>query len=567
MGADNRPEVLIVDDQPRNLDALEAMLSSSDCTPVRAQSADEALLCLLRHDFAAMVLDIRMPGMNGIDLAKLIKQRKRSRDVPILFLTAHMADEADVLRGYDVGAVDYLSKPVNPIVLRSKIAVFIDVFRKTRELAQLNEALQREIIERVGAQEALQSVNQELERRVLDRTAALTRAHQAVRENEERLRMAIEVAQIAAWEWHLPSGQMTWSTDPELLFGFPKGSFGPELRMLRTLHPDDRTRIEEALEAALHSGAYEAEYRSVRPNGSIVWITERGRVVWDADGLAERMVGITRDISSEREAEQEREDLLRSEREARDETERQMRLKDEFLATLSHELRTPMNAILGWLAILQSGKLVGRAESALSVIQRNAQIQAKLIDDLLDMTRLMSGNIQLDVNVVPPMEVVQAALASLQPAAQAKKVQLLTSVETSLEEIAVDSRRLQQVLWNLLHNAIKFTHVGGCVTIRVSQSGGQVRFAVEDDGRGISSEFLPHVFDKFRQQDPSTTRDSYGLGLGLSIAKHLVELQSGTIHADSAGKGKGAIFTVQLPTQASSDRDGPAIRTLSARRS
>jgi DNA-binding response OmpR family regulator len=237
MSAIDRPKVLIVDDQARNLDALEAMLSPTDCVVLRANSADEALLCLLRNDFAAIVLDIRMPDMSGIELAKLIKRRKRSEHVPILFLTAHLVDDDDVLKGYGVGAVDYLSKPINADILRSKIGVFIDTFKKTAALAELNETLQREVAVRERAQAALRVANEELERRVQERTTALVRAHQGVRENEERLRMALDVAQIAAWEWQLPSGQMQWSTDPEALFGFPKGAFGEDLRIMRVVHP------------------------------------------------------------------------------------------------------------------------------------------------------------------------------------------------------------------------------------------------------------------------------------------------------------------------------------------
>src|SRR3954465_13994464 len=194
--ADDDARVLIVDDQPRNLDALEVMLEPIGCTLVRAQSADEALLCLLRNDFAAIVLDIRMPDMSGIDLAKLIKRRKRSEHVPILFLTAHLVDDDDVLKGYGVGAVDYLSKPINADILRSKIGVFIDAFKKTATLAELNETLQREVAVRERAQAALRVANEELERRVQERTTALVRAHQGVRENEERLRMSLDVAQI-----------------------------------------------------------------------------------------------------------------------------------------------------------------------------------------------------------------------------------------------------------------------------------------------------------------------------------------------------------------------------------
>ena len=199
-----------------------------------------------------------------------------------------------------------------------------------------------------------------------ERTAALTRAHQGVRENEERLRMALEVAQIAAWEWHLASGQMRWSTDPEVLFGFPEGLVRPGAADRPRRAPDDRSRVEEA--AAAGAGDRRRTRRStarVRPDGSVVWITERGRVFSDADG--DRMVGISRDVTAEREAAQERERLLKSEREARDEAETQSRLKDEFLATLSHELRTPMNVILGWLDPRRAESRSATPRSALAV--------------------------------------------------------------------------------------------------------------------------------------------------------------------------------------------------------
>jgi PAS domain S-box-containing protein len=542
------PKVLIVDDQPRNLDVLEAMLGEMECTLVRATSADEALLCLVRHEFAALVLDIKMPGMSGIELATLVKQRRRSQHVPILFLTAHSANEDDVLRGYGVGAVDYLSKPVNAGILRSKISVFIDLFRKTRALAAVNDALQREVAERERAQEALQQANEDLERRVRERTAALSRAHRGVRENEERLRMALEVAQMAAWEWHLASGQMRWSTDPEVLFGFPKGSFGQELRIFRTVHPEDKARVEDAIAVALKTGSYESQYRAVRLDGTIVWITERGRVFSDAEG--DSMVGISRDVTAEREAAQERERLLKSEREARDEAERQSRLKEEFLATLSHELRTPMNAILGWLSILESGKPIRDIPSAVAVIARNAQLQAKLIDDLLDMNRLMAGNVRLDVAPVEVGALLQTTLQGLQPAADARGVQLAAAADANVGEILADSRRLQQILWNLVHNAIKFSTSGGRVDVHVERTRDGLRMTVKDNGQGISPAFLPHVFERFRQQDASSTRAAFGLGLGLSIAKHLVELHGGTISAESGGDGRGATFIVCVPAVA-----------------
>jgi PAS domain S-box-containing protein len=546
MTATRLPKVLIVDDQQRNLDALEAMLGSGDCTLVRAGSADEALIRVLQDDFAAIVLDIRMPDMNGIDLAKLIKQRKRSQHVPILFLTAHLMDQDDVLRGYGVGAVDYLTKPINAEILRSKVGVFVELYRKTHELAELNERLLQEVVERETAQLALLTANQDLERRVRERTAALARANQEVREDEERWRMAMQVAHIAAWEWHLPSGQMTWSTDPEALFGFPKGTFGRELRMFHALHPDDKAGVEEAIAISLESGVYEAEYRIVRPDGTVAWITERGRLVGNPGGQSERMVGISRDVTEERNAGEERERLLKNIGEARDEAERQSRVKDEFLATLSHELRTPMNVILGWLDILSSGKPVRDVESALGLIQRNAQLQARLIDDLLDMNRLLSGNMQLTITTVDIAGTLQASMKSLQPAAEAKDIELTLQAEGDIA-VPADGRRVQQVLWNLLHNAIKFTPEGGRVVVHAERHGNEVRITVRDTGCGISPSFLPHVFERFRQEDPSMTRETSGLGLGLSIAKHLIELHSGTISASSDGIGRGSTFLVRLP--------------------
>jgi PAS domain S-box-containing protein len=540
-----KPKVLIVDDQPRNLDVLEVMLGGTDCTLVRAASADEALLCLVRHEFAALVLDIRMPGMNGIELAMLIKQRKRSQDVPILFLTAHSVNDDDILRGYGVGAVDYLSKPINAEILRSKVGVFVEAFRKARALADLNDALQREVAQREAAQAALQIANQGLEQRVQDRTAALTRAHRGVRENEERLRMALDVAHIGAWEWHLGSGDMQWSADPEALFGFPKGSFGPDLRIARTIHAEDRSRIEEAIAAARRTGTYEADYRAVRPDGGVVWITERGRVFADAEG--ERMVGISRDVTAERESAVERERLLKSEREARDEAERQSRLKDEFLATLSHELRTPMNVVLGWLEILGSGKPIRDLSSTVGVLQRNARLQARLIDDLLDMNRLTSGNVRLEVAPVDVAGALHATIDSLKPAADAKAIQLVAAAEPAAIEIDGDARRIQQILWNVLHNAIKFTQNGGRVDARAERIADEVLVTIQDNGRGISAAFLAHVFERFRQEDSSMTRESAGLGLGLSITKHLVELHGGTITADSEGLRRGSVFTIRFP--------------------
>jgi PAS domain S-box-containing protein len=541
--------ILIVDDETRNLDALEVMLEPTGCRLIRASSADEALLAMLRHEFAAMILDIRMPGTSGIELANLIKQRRRTQNVPILFLTAHMVGDEDILRGYGVGAVDYLSKPVKADILRSKVNVFIELYRKTRALASLNDELQRQVDARQKAQDALQQINQELELRVAERTAALTIAHRGVKQNEERLRMAMEVAQIAAWEWNIDNGCVTWSTDPEALFGFPPGSFGDDRRIFRALHPDDRERVEAAVHnAVVHGATYDCEYRAVRPDGIVVWITERGGVVHADDGRIDKMVGVSRDVSAERRAEEAREQALTRERRARDEAERQSRIKDEFLATLSHELRTPMNAILGWLSLLQRGEAIKDPQHAIEVIQRNANLQAKLIEDLLEMNRLASGTVRLEIAPMDVGSTVHAAVDSLKPTAEAKHVRLSVEVEPGLPMIYGDVRRVQQLLWNLVHNAVKFTGADGSVQVRVDHGEGLVRVLVKDNGRGIAADFLPYVFDRFRQADPSPDRGAtWGLGIGLSTARHLAELHGGSIQAASPGLNQGSTFIVELP--------------------
>ena len=553
-------KVLIVDDEPRNLDALEVILASSGCELVRAHSADEALLAILRHDFAAMIFDIRMPRMGGIELANLVKQRRRTQDVPIIFLTAHSMEDEEILRAYGVGAVDYLSKPIKADILCSKVSVFVDLYRKTRALALLNTELQREVSARQKVQETLEQVNQELELRVAERTAALTIAHRGVKENEERLRMAMDVAQIAAWEWDIATGRMTWSTEPETLFGFPPGAFGEDRRVFSTLHPDDRARVQEAVALAIAAGStYECEYRALRPDGGTVWITERGRVLAAEDGRVDKLVGVSRDISAQRRAEQAREHALMNERRARDEAERQSRIKDEFLATLSHELRTPMNAILGWLSVLAKGDAVRDPEKAVAVIQRNAQMQAKLIEDLLEMNKLTSGTVRLEVAPIDVGFVIDATLESLKPTADARSLQLEVARVDALPRIHADGRRVQQILWNLLHNAVKFTRPGGRVDIAATFADGCVRIEVRDTGQGISPDFLPYVFDRFRQADPSTTRGTWGLGLGLSITKHLVELHGGSIRAESPGLDQGSTFVVELPVRhvASSEERSP----------
>ncbi len=237
-----------------------------------------------------------------------------------------------------------------------------------------------------------------------------------------------------------------------------------------------------------------------------------------------------------------------SEKRLRREAEELSRLKDEFLATMSHELRTPLNAILGWITLLRTGRLDGAtAERALETIERNARAQKNLIDDLLDVSRIVSGKVQLELTEFDPRQVVESALATMAPAADARRIILTPDLALGAAPLRADFARLQQVLCNLLSNAIKFTPEGGRVSIRMERAPEAVSIAVTDTGQGISPEFLPHVFDRFRQEDGSISRRHSGLGLGLAIVRHLVELHGGKVAAASSGEGQGATFTVRIP--------------------
>jgi signal transduction histidine kinase/CheY-like chemotaxis protein len=250
-----------------------------------------------------------------------------------------------------------------------------------------------------------------------------------------------------------------------------------------------------------------------------------------------------------RESEEKMAGLLASEREARGQAERANRFKDEFLSTVSHELRTPLNAILGYAQLLLCNEHTSQEHESLTIIERNAKAQAQIIEDLLDMSRIISGKVRLDARTVDMEQVVRAAIDTVRPTADAKNIRIACVLDPDAGPVLGDSGRLQQVLWNLLTNAIKFTPKAGRVHVTLKRLNSHLELSVSDTGQGIKPEFVSDVFDRFRQADPTTTRRHGGLGLGLSIVKQLVELHGGTVAATSAGEGQGATFTVKLPVQ------------------
>jgi signal transduction histidine kinase/ActR/RegA family two-component response regulator len=304
-------------------------------------------------------------------------------------------------------------------------------------------------------------------------------------------------------------------------------------------------------------------------DGRVIEGFSRTQVV---DGRPVGRVWTFRDITEHRRAEEtarqaaeERRHLLEGEQFARSEAERANSMKDEFLATVSHELRTPLNAILGWANLLRTGSMTAaQVRQGIEVIERNARAQTQLIEDLLDMSRIISGKMRLDIQSVDPGAVVEAAIETVRPAAEAKGIRLSTLLDPGAGSVNGDPSRLQQVVWNLLSNAIKFTARDGRVQVVLERVNSHIEIAVGDTGVGIKPEFLPHVFDRFRQEKAAPTRSATGLGLGLSIVKHLVELHGGSVRAISAGEGQGATFTVCLPLTVV-QRDGELGRRLHPR--
>lgn len=379
-------------------------------------------------------------------------------------------------------------------------------------------------------------------------------AQRKIQEGERRYRSVIEnINDYAIFTTDLEGRVNSWNEGAAAMLGYPAGEIlGRPVSLFCT--EEDVGAAERELRQAETEGRVTSARWAVRKGGDRLFIDSV--VVAVRDELQQR-VGFAhffRDVTAKHRIEMEREQLLDSERAARGEAERSSRTKDEFLATLSHELRTPLNAVLGWAQVLRRSPSVnGEVANGLAVIERNARAQAQIIEDLLDMSSIISGKVRLDVQRLELASVVEATVEAVKPAAQSKGIRLQVVLDPGAGPVRGDPSRLQQVLWNLLTNAVKFTHKDGRILVALSRINSHVEIEVTDNGEGIAPTFLPHVFDRFRQADASTTRRHGGLGLGLSIVKQLVELHGGTIVANSAGLGSGATFRISLPLMATAD--------------
>ncbi len=576
---DGPVNILIVDDEPKNLTVLETVLDDPGYRLVRAESPDQALLALVVEDFALLILDIRMPGMTGFELAQMIKNRKKTAQVPIIFLTAYYNEDQHVLAGYGTGAVDYLHKPVNAAILRSKVAVFVELHRKNRESALANRALLAEVTERRRAEERLRELNESLDRSVIERSEALFESEERYRTLFNSMDEGFCIVEVLFDESQNPVDFRFLEINPafEKQTGL-KDALNRRMRELVPEHEQDwfdvfgkialggePARFENR--AAALGRWYEIyAFRVGKPASrhiGIVFndITERKRAAEGLiaseqrlraiyDGTHEFMGLLTpdgTDITERKDAE-----------EALKEADRR---KDEFLAMLAHELRNPLAAISNASKVLQIKDSEAHDwQWGRDIIDRQARQLTRLIDDLLDVSRITRGKVRLKRQPLDVRDVIRRTIESVQTIIDSKKHELRTSLPDIPLPADADPARLEQVFGNLLTNAAKYTDEGGCITLSATREDAEILVSVRDTGVGIAAEPLAQIFSLFTQVDTSLDRSQGGLGIGLTLVKALVEMHGGNVSASSEGPGKGSKFTVRLPVFIQADKPDTGVR-------
>jgi PAS domain S-box-containing protein len=484
---------LAVDDNPAALYATTRVLRSAGYDVLQATTGGAALAAAPQADL--VVLDINLPDMDGFEVCRRLRANAATAQLPVLHLSATFTQTTDFELGLEAGADSYLTRPVEAPVLLATVRTLL--FARHADLI----------------------------RRGLD----------------AKLRTMFKLAPIAIamldqtlkYESVNPAFCALTGHAPDELVGSPAATvFGDQASVFElgaSVNGDSPHQGQMSFRRKDHTTA-EVEWRLA------------------AESVTGARILVMTDISYRLQAEQEREKLLAREREARSDAERSNRLKEEFLATLSHELRNPLNAILGWATVLgRAQDLPPTVSRGIQAIERNSKLQAQMIADLLDYAGISFGKIRLTPSPIDPYAVVRAALDVVNESALARKIDIRSSFDGEGGVVEADPARLQQIAWNLLSNAIKFSPEGGTVEVATSQVESSFRLIVRDHGKGISPEFLPRIFERFSQQESSSTKNYGGLGLGLAIVKQLVELHHGSIEVCSAGENQGATFTVNIP--------------------
>ncbi|MEH2356213.1 hybrid sensor histidine kinase/response regulator [Nostoc sp.] len=512
-----RVTILHVDDNEANRYVVNRILQNAGFSVVEAATGVTGLEAVANFQPDLVILDVQLPDISGFEVCRQIKANSETTFIPVLHLSASFVQSQDKAEGLDSGADAYLVQPVEPIELLATVRSLLRIRRA--EEAALSSAREW--------QTTFDSMNDAVS--LVDQEGLILRCNRAMM-------------------------QLLCKSSDEILGYAHHELMGAKLGI------GDGTCFRRAKET--HQRQI-LEFQSQER-----WFAKTIDPVIDGHGTLTGAVFILSDITERKRAEallQEQNErlnqLMISLQQQTEQAQQANRIKDEFLAVLSHELRSPLNPILGWARILQkSHQDAAKTKYALETIERNAKLQAQLIEDLLDVSRILQGKLSLNTFPVGLNFTIKAALETVRLAAEAKSIQIQTIFEPNVGPVLGDSGRLQQVVWNLLTNAIKFTSQGGRVEVRLetikdevdTHSAEYTQITVSDTGRGISDEFLPYVFDYFRQADGTTTRKFGGLGLGLAIVRHLVELHGGTVQADSPGEGQGAVFKVKLPLIATS---------------
>lgn len=602
---DRQVNILLVDDRVENLVALEAVLADLGQNLVRAVSGREALKQLLYREFAVILLDVQMPELDGFETARLIRLRDKTRHTPIIFLTAINKTDAHVARGYSIGAVDYVFKPFDPEVLRSKVAAFVELSKKT-------EALKAEIAQRQQAEAAVRKLNAELERRVRERTAALETANRELeseiaerRRAEAALRFLAEASASLAssLDYHVTLERVARLAVPtladwcavdmmeedgrlsrlaiahanrdkealarELWQRYPPRPEEP-IGLMHVLRTGQSELLPQVTDEMLESLAHDAEHLEILRGLGLTSVMAVPLVV-----RGRTLGGITLAASSRSFGPAElafAEDLARRAGVAIDnarlfrEVQEADRAKDQFLAMLAHELRNPLAPVRNAVEVMQVRGIQDPAlERTCEVVERQIQNMSRLVDDLLDVSRIRHGRIELRKEVVDLVAVTRNAVETARSTLEARRHAFTATYPPQPLWVEADPVRLEQVLTNLLNNAAKYTEPGGQVSLSVERdterkmADGKARpsslvhqpptvtVSVRDTGVGIAPDMLGRIFDVFTQADRSLDRSQGGLGLGLTLVRSLVEMHGGSVEARSEGLGRGSEFLVRLP--------------------
>ena len=499
------PHILVINDHEATRQLLARMLRASGFTVDEATSAAEGLACIGERAPDLVLLDADLPDLPGDELMRQLRINPQTLAVPIVHISSAYVASHEIGTALDSGADGYLTLPVDAVELIATVRAVMRA-RRAEEAAHQFARQWQKTFDAISDGVCL-----------LDRSGYVQRCNKALCELVEQ-----------------PFADVIGAPFVALI----ERALGPEALPMRDL------------------GAL-GESVAVQAQHGERWVRVAADPVFDDAGYLTGAVLIISDITESKRVEE-------AMRRSNQELMQANRIKDEFLATLSHELRTPLNAIVGWTRLMRTGRLDEHTGArALETIDRNATLQAKLVEDLLDVSRIITGKLRLRIANIDPISVLEAAINSVRPAAEAKGIRIAAELDSSAGIIAADGDRLQQVMWNLLSNAIKFTPAGGHVRVTLQRGPAGLTVAVADDGPGIEPAFLPYVFDRFRQADSSTTRNHGGLGLGLAIVRHLVELHGGTVHAESGGEGGGAVFALTLPWSARGERartTAPALR-------